>query len=128
RRNKVRNPLVWVHGGQEALDYLFRRGQYAERDPAATPCMVLLDLNMPGIAGQKVLEAIKADESLRRIPVLILTTSTDPRDINRCYELGASTYIQKPVLFEKLVEAVARIRDYWFEVAILPREAGGSEP
>jgi CheY-like chemotaxis protein len=124
RRNNVANPLVWARSGQEALDYLFRRGGHAARDPEITPCMVLLDLNMPGLSGHAVLEEMKRDEALKRIPVLVLTTSADQRDIDRCYELGASTYIQKPVVFEKLVEAVGRIKDYWFEVAILPSESG----
>jgi two-component system response regulator len=124
RRNNVANPLVWAKNGQEALDYLYRRGAHAGRDADAAPCMVLLDLNMPGLSGHAVLEEIKRDEALKRIPVLVLTTSADQRDIDRCYELGASTYIQKPVVFEKLVEAVGRIKDYWFEVAILPSEGG----
>jgi CheY-like chemotaxis protein len=127
RRNNVANPLVWAKNGQDALDYLFRRGGHAGRDPEIMPCMVLLDLNMPGLSGHAVLEQIKRDDGLRRIPVLVLTTSADQRDIDRCYELGASTYIQKPVVFEKLVEAVGRIKDYWFEVAILPSETGEAQ-
>lgn len=128
RRNKVSNPLVRVRSGGEAMDLLFRRGAYAGRGAGDLPCMVLLDLNMPGIDGLAVLEEVKADATLRRIPVLILTTSTDERDIDRCYALGASTYIQKPVVFEKLVEAVGRIKDYWFEVAILPGGPGCGAP
>jgi two-component system response regulator len=127
RKNNVSNPLIWLKSGQEALDFLHRRGAHASRAPEVVPCMMLLDLNMPGLSGHGVLEAVKADENLRRIPVLVLTTSADQRDIDRCYELGASTYIQKPVVFEKLVEAVGRIKDYWFEVAILPGEGGEGE-
>jgi two-component system response regulator len=75
---------------------------------------------MPGIDGRAILEILKQDIDLRRIPVVILTTSTDARDIDRCYELGASTYIQKPVDFEGLVHVASRIRDYWFGMALLP--------
>lgn len=114
---KVRfnTPVHWCKSGQSALDYL-REQQYD------LPCLILLDLNMPGLDGRKTLEIIKKDASLKRIPVVILTTSSDENDVKSCYELGASTYIQKPVDFEGLIGAVQRIKEYWFEIALLPGE------
>jgi two-component system response regulator len=81
----------------------------------------LLDLNMPGLDGRETLEIIKQDDTLKAIPVVVLTTSADSQDIDQCYKLGVSTYIQKPVSFEGLVEAMRTMKEYWFDVAILPR-------
>lgn len=117
------NPLFWCSNGQDGLDFLKRRGKYSQREDVIRPALILLDLNMPGVDGRTLLELIKQDKGLRSIPVVILTTSTDERDIERCYELGASTYIQKPVDFEGLVQAAARMRDYWFGIALLPKES-----
>jgi len=114
------NPIQWCKSGKDALDYLQGKGKYADSTPER-PGLVLLDLNMPGLDGKKTLALMKEDQHLKKIPVLILTPSADERDITQCYELGASTYIQKPVDFEGLVEAVSRIKDYWFGVALLPR-------
>jgi two-component system response regulator len=113
---RLDNPVQWCKGGQEALDYL-------ESSPSGElrPALILLDLNMPGIDGREVLRALKCDPLLKSIPVIILTTSGDQRDVKQCYELGASTYIQKPVGFDELICAVRRIKEYWFVVAILPQ-------
>ena len=116
------NPIQWCKTGQDALDYLKHEGAYAQASASARPGLVLLDLNMPGIDGRKVLAIAKQDPALRKIPIVILTTSSDDRDVTQCYELGASTYIQKPVEFEGLVQAVGRIKDYWFGIALLARE------
>ena len=114
------NPIHRCEDGDEALDYLFRRGRYA--DPAAPrPGIILLDLNLPGTDGREVLDAVKADDDLRSIPVVVLTTSTDERDIERCYQAGANSYVKKPVDLEGFMTAVQRLRDYWFEVVILPK-------
>lgn len=115
------NPVQWCRTGRDALDYLRHEGPYALATHNATPALILLDLNMPGIDGRKVLEIVRRDPLLRKIPVIILTTSGDNRDVTHSYELGASTYIQKPVDFDGLVRAVGRIKDYWFGVALLPR-------
>jgi two-component system response regulator len=115
------NPVHWCKTGKEALDYLKHEGTYAREPDAATPALVLLDLNMPGLDGRKVLAIAKQDPELKKIPIVILTTSGDDRDVTQCYELGASTYIQKPVDFDGLIRAVSRIKDYWFGVALLPR-------
>jgi two-component system response regulator len=102
------------------LDYLRRQGRYAGEPNSPRPALMLLDLNMPGIDGKRVLATIKQDATLKKLPVVILTTSSDERDVTECYELGASTYIQKPVDFDGLIAAVRRIKEYWFGVAILP--------
>jgi two-component system response regulator len=116
------NPVHWCKTGQDALDYLKREGTYAHAPSAAKPALVLLDLNMPGIDGRKVLAIVKQDPALKKTPVVILTTSSDERDVTHCYELGASTYIQKPVDFDGLIAAVGRIKDYWFGIALLPAD------
>jgi two-component system, response regulator len=114
------NPVHWCKTGRDALDYLKHEGSYAQGPVGPLPALVLLDLNMPGIDGRKVLAIVKQDPALKKIPVVILTTSSDERDVTECYELGASTYIQKPVDFDGLIEAVGRIKDYWFGIALLP--------
>lgn len=116
------NPVHWCKGGKEALAYLRNEGTLPHARAGAMPSLILLDLNMPGLDGRKVLEIAKQDPALKRIPIIVLTTSSDERDITQCYELGASTYIQKPVDFDGLVSAVGRIKDYWFGVALLPKE------
>jgi two-component system response regulator len=115
------NPVHWCRTGQDALDYLKHQGSHAQ-SVAARPALVLLDLNMPGIDGRRVLEIAKQDSALKKIPIVILTTSSDERDVTKCYELGASTYIQKPVDFDGLIAAVGRIKEYWFGIALLPGE------
>jgi two-component system response regulator len=116
------NPIHWCKGGKEALDYLRQVGTRVPVIFGEMPSLILLDLNMPGLDGRKVLMIIKNNPALKKIPIIILTTSSDERDITECYELGASTYIQKPVDFDGLVGAVRRIKDYWFGVALLPRD------
>jgi len=115
------NPVYWCKSGKDAMDYLKHEGKYTGDSASSKPALILLDLNMPGIDGRKALTLIKQDKSLKKIPVVILTTSADERDIEQCYELGASTYIQKPVNFDGLVDAISRIKDYWFDMALLPR-------
>lgn len=118
RRSGLKNPIVRCEDGEEALDYLFRRGQYSY---AQRPGVILLDLNLPGTDGRQVLAEIKKDESLKQIPVVVLTTSADERDISACYNAGANSYIQKPVDIDGFVKAIERLNGYWFEVVILPK-------
>ena len=118
RRSGLKNPIVRCSDGDEALDFLFRRGDHAD---APRPGVVLLDLNLPGTDGREVLAEMKADPELRQIPVIVLTTSSDERDVSACYQAGASSYIQKPVDLEGFMRAIERLNDYWFEVVILPR-------
>ena len=120
KKNHFMNPVHWCKNGQEALDYLFRQSDKANDPDVKTPDLVLLDLNMPGVDGRQVLKRLKDDAGLCSIPVVILTTSKDAQDIDACYKIGASTYIQKPVSFEGLTEAIRTMKDYWFGVAILP--------
>lgn len=114
------NPVKWCRTGQESLDYLRHEGFFTQQPHGELPALILLDLNMPGLDGRKVLTILKQDGALKKIPVVVLTTSGDNRDVTQCYELGASTYIQKPVDFDGLVGAVRRIKEYWFGVALLP--------
>ena len=121
RRAGLANPIHHCHDGDEALDYLRRRGQYAPPASAPRPGVVLLDLNLPGTDGREVLAEVKGDDALKQIPVIVLTTSTDQRDIDRCYEAGANSYVKKPVDLDGFLHAIQRLSDYWFEVVILPR-------
>lgn len=115
------NPFFWCRSGREALDFLKHQGVYQESEKTERPGLILLDLNMPGIDGRKTLQLIKEDEDLKDIPVIVLTTSGDERDVAACYQGGANTYIQKPVTFAELIEAMKRLKEYWFEIALLPR-------
>ena len=118
---KVANSLVVVSDGAEALDYLFARGQYADRNPDDLPSIVLLDLNLPKVDGREVLQAIRADPRTQSLPVVVLTTSTEPFDVEASYALGVNSYIQKPVDFERFVWAVKQVGLYWL-VLNHPRE------
>ena len=118
RRSGLKNPIIRCADGDEALELLFRRGRFAD---APRPGVVLLDLNLPGTDGREVLSEIKADPQLKHIPVIVLTTSSDDRDVQACYQAGASSYIQKPVDLEGFMRAIERLNDYWFEVVILPK-------
>jgi two-component system response regulator len=124
KKANLYNPIVWCKSGRDALGYLRQQGAYKDARRGPRPGLVLLDLNMPGMDGRKTLEAIKQDDALKRIPVIILTTSADERDIQTCYQAGANTYVQKPVSFEGLIEAIKRLKAYWFEIALLPKETG----
>ncbi|WP_027079455.1 response regulator [Luteimonas mephitis] len=110
---KVANRLEVAGDGAEALDYLFARGRYAHRDPGDLPAIVLLDLNLPKVDGREVLQAIRANERTRALPVVVLTTSTEPFDVEASYALGVNSYIRKPVDFEQFVWAVKQVGLYW---------------
>ena len=110
----------FVNDGEALLDYLHRRGEYAAPDRAPRPCLILLDLNMPRMDGREALRQIKADPDLRRIPIVILTTSNAEEDIRRSYDLGANAYITKPMTFESLAEVMRILDKFWFETVQLP--------
>ncbi len=112
--------LYIVKDGEELLDYLHHRRQYSDRAIAPRPDLILLDLYLPKLNGIDALQAIKADPDLRRIPIVILTSSKSEVDIRRSYELGASSYLTKPMTFELLVEAVNTLGEYWFDIVELP--------
>ena len=110
---KIANQLVVVGDGAEALDFLFARGKYADRDPNDLPSIVLLDLNLPKVDGREVLQAVRANPVTKTLPVVVLTTSTEPFDVEASYALGVNSYIQKPVDFEQFVWAVKQVGLYW---------------
>jgi CheY-like chemotaxis protein len=121
--SRLANEMKFVVDGQDLLDYLRHQGRWSEED-APRPGIILLDLNMPKMDGREALAEIKADESLRRIPVVVLTTSKDEADVLSTYDLGVSSFITKPVTFGGLVDVMKTWTQYWFEIVELPN--GGS--
>jgi two-component system response regulator len=121
KKSGLRNPIVRCEDGDSALDYLFRRGQWADAETSPRPGVILLDLNLPGTDGREVLQEIKKHEQLRHIPIIVLTTSNDDRDVEACYQAGANSYVQKPVDMDGFIRAIERLNGYWFEVVVLPR-------
>lgn len=119
-RTGIGNPLHRCEDGDDALDYLFRRGEHADPVRSPRPAVVLLDLNLPGTDGREVLDRIKSDDGLRVMPVVVLTTSSHPADIEQCYRTGASSYIVKPLRFDDFLKAIESLRSYWFETVALP--------
>jgi len=117
---RLANELHFVENGEELLDYLLRRGRYTSLGDAPRPGLILLDLNMPKKDGREALKEIKADPELRKIPVVVLTTSRADTDIGRIYELGANSFISKPVSFDSLVDVMKILGRYWFEIVELP--------
>ncbi|AEE45730.1 response regulator [Cellulomonas fimi] len=115
--NKVRNRLWVVPDGVSAMEFLRREGEHAE---APTPDLILLDLNLPRMDGREVLQALKADESLRSIPVVVLTTSESEEDVLRSYSLHANAYVTKPVDFDRFIDVVRQIDEFFVEVVRLP--------
>jgi CheY-like chemotaxis protein len=123
--SRVINDLHFVEDGEQLMDYLRRRGQFADPALSPRPGFILLDLNMPRKDGRSALEEIKNDPDLRRIPVIIMTTSQAEEDIYRSYDLGANSFITKPVTFERLVELMRVIGQYWIEFVELPTNQAG---
>jgi CheY-like chemotaxis protein len=118
-QSRLANDLRCVEDGQELLDYLRRDGRF-RGEQAPRPGLILLDLNMPRLDGREALQAIKADPSLRSIPIVVLTTSKSEEDVFRSYDLGVNSFITKPVSFQGLVEVVRVLGHYWFEIVELP--------
>lgn len=124
-------PLFRVKDGAELMDFLLRRGPYSDPPELPSPLLILLDLRMPKKDGFEALAEIKADPKLKRIPVAVLTTSNEDRDISRCYDLGCNSYIKKPVGVAELAKAVQAVKDYWLEVVEFsrgPYQAPGPPP
>ena len=121
------NKLLWVKDGQQALDYLFRHGDYSRRDELY-PRLVLLDLKMPRVDGIEVLKAIKADERTKRIPVVVMTSSQEEKDVAQSYDLGVNSYVVKPVDFAEFMEAVRQIGVFWAIVNEPPPDRPGYGP
>ncbi len=114
RKHNLSNRLVWVKDGEEALDFLFERGKYAGHD--GRPKVVLLDLRLPKVDGIEVLRKVKADERLKAVPIVVLTSSKEDRDVIDSYALGANSFVSKPVEFSEFADAVARLGLYWLLV------------
>lgn len=117
---RLANELHFVEDGEQLMDYLLRKGSYASLDNAKLPGLILLDLNMPKKDGREALKEIKSHPELKRIPVVVLTTSKAEEDILRTYDLGVNSYVTKPVTFESLVETIKVLGRYWFEIVELP--------
>jgi two-component system response regulator len=113
RRSKVLNQVEVVRDGVEALDYLFATGTHADRDPKSMPSVILLDLKLPKLGGLDVLRRVRADERTRRIPVVVLTSSNEEKDILSSYGLGANSFVRKPVDFAQFMEAAQQLGLYW---------------
>ena len=109
----IPNRLVVTRDGAEALDYLYTRGSHTGRDPAQLPALVLLDLNLPKIDGREVLQAIRSDPATQALPVVVLSTSREPDDVQSTYALHANSYIQKPLDFQQFLWAVKQVALYW---------------
>lgn len=122
KESRLANTLDTVENGEELMDYLHRRGPYAGDEAPPRPGLILLDLNMPRMDGREALKQIKSDATLRRIPVIVLTTSEAEQDILESYDLGVNAYVTKPVTFDGLVEALRVLGGFWFEIVKLPSE------
>jgi two-component system response regulator len=122
RQNNLANQVVHVRDGAAALDFMFGTGEFAHRNGAPTPRLVLLDLKLPKVDGIEVLRRFKAQEHTRRVPVVVLTSSAEERDIAMTYDLGVNSYIVKPVEFESFARAVAELGLYWFVLNRTPSE------
>ncbi|HEX4987083.1 MAG TPA: response regulator [Burkholderiales bacterium] len=120
RKKNMANSLVWVKDGVEALDFIFCKGQYAGR-PSSRPKLILLDLKLPKVDGIEVLRTLKSDPATRTLPVVMLTSSHEERDIVESYQLGVNSYIVKPVDFEKFLEMVSQVGLYWSVVNKVPQ-------
>ena len=116
KKHHLANSLVWVKDGAEALDFVFARGIYAGRSVGNAPKVILLDLRLPKMGGMEVLEQIKADERTKTIPVVVLTSSKEDRDVVESYRLGVNSFVSKPVEFEQFVETVSQMGLYWLLV------------
>lgn len=117
----VTNPIRQCESGEDALDFLQGSGRYSDDPTISRPCVILLDLNLPGIDGAEVLKRIKANQGSRRIPVIVLTTSDDPNEVGTAYDNGAAAFVLKPVDLDGFLGALKRLKEFWFDVAILPR-------
>ncbi|MCC5638406.1 response regulator [Nostoc sp. CHAB 5844] len=120
QRQAVINPIFRCTDGDEALDFLYHTGLYEDIQAAPRPSIILLDLNLPGTDGREVIKQIKQDHSLRTIPVIVLTTSSNPKDIEICYRYCVNSYILKPIDINQLVQTIQSFITYWLDIVILP--------
>ena len=120
--NNLRNEIYVVTDGQEALDYMYHRGKYADESKVPRPGLILLDLKLPKVDGFEVLSQLKSDPELKSIPIIILTTSSQDEEIVRGYALGANSYVAKPVKFSEFADKIKNLQLYWVLVNTLPKE------
>ena len=120
RRHNLANEIVVARDGQEALDFLFGEGEYAGRDASVLPQVILLDLKLPKVDGLQVLERLRGDQRTRLVPVVVLTSSSEEQDMVRSYDLGANSYVRKPVDFEQFLEAARQLGLYWLVLNEVP--------
>ena len=125
KQHNLANEVVALRDGAEALDYIFRRGEFADRADTV-PSVILLDLKMPRVDGLEVLRQLKADPVLRRIPVVMMTSSREDQDLLRCYDLGVNAYVVKPLSFPEFIDAIKLVGAFWMVLNEQPR--GGSHP
>lgn len=118
--NKLKNILYFTEDGEDLLEYLLHKGKY-NKENAPRPHLILLDLNMPRKDGREALIEIKRNPEIRKIPVVVLTTSKGEEDILKSYDLGVNSFITKPVTFDRLVDVIGKINNYWFEIVRLPK-------
>jgi two-component system response regulator len=116
KKQNIVDEIIAVHDGVEAMAYLFGTGQYSRHDVRDVPTVVLLDLKLPKVDGLEVLQRIRADDRTKHIPVVVLTSSDDPRDVVESYRLGANSYVRKPVNFNQFQEAVRHLQFYWLRL------------
>ena len=119
--SRLKNQVQFVENGEELMDYLHNRNDFSDKKKFPTPGLILLDLNMPKKDGREALKEIKADETLRLIPIVVLTTSKAEEDVLKTYDLGVSSFISKPVTFSSLVDVMKTLSKYWFEIVELPK-------
>jgi two-component system response regulator len=120
KKNSLANKLMHLKDGAEALDFLFGEGDFTGREPGNRPKVILLDLKMPKVSGIEVLRRLRADERTKKIPVVILTSSSEDPDIQACYDLGVNSYVVKPVEFEEFFKAISNLGLYWIIVNKAP--------
>ncbi len=120
RRKNIRNRIRTVGDGEQALDYIFSRSAFADREKYPKPGLVILDLKLPKIDGVEVLRVVKNHPRLRTIPIIMLTTSRSPEDVRKCYQLGVNSYVVKPLDFEEFSDLIELIARYWLDLNLLP--------
>ncbi|GAB4548910.1 MAG: response regulator [Pleurocapsa sp.] len=119
-KSQIANPIYRCEDGEEALDFLYHEGEYQDIALSPSPSLIVLDLNLPGTDGREVLAILKKDRNLKNIPVVIFSTSSNPRDVDACYRYGISGYLVKPMNTERLNQLVQTFLDYWFKAVELP--------
>ena len=124
KKNNIANEVIVARDGAEALEYLFGTGQYEKRDLSIMPAVILLDLKLPKVDGLEVLRRLRANDRTRRLPVVIVTSSKEERDIVSSYDMGANSYIHKPVDFDRFIQAVGQLGLYWLLLNELPPKQG----